>query len=311
MEKNTHMILALFLLVVLCNNAFYAQSRYVTPTSQKILYVGGFGQENYSTIQEAVYDAISGDTVYVYNGTYFESIKINKTINLVGEGKNSTIIDGIQESYCIKICANNSSISNFTIRNSSLNATVIVGTGTVIINNIIRDNGYLAISMKNSCKANISHNHVCYNVRGICQCLHCCNSFISHNLIENNDYCAIYVYKSENITLYKNQILNNKCGIILSLSSNSKISQNQIKNCNQLGVRLYRSSNNTIQKNNFLKSMICSVFSCCKNKWYENYWERPRRTPKPIPGLRQIKCKIFLPAVEFDMTPSLRPYNIN
>jgi hypothetical protein len=35
-----------------------------------ILYVGGSGEGNYSTIQDAVDNASDGDTVFVYNGTY-------------------------------------------------------------------------------------------------------------------------------------------------------------------------------------------------------------------------------------------------
>ena len=48
-------------------------------------------------IQDAVNDASNGDTIYVYNGSspYYEiTIMIEKSINLLGEDRNSTIIDG-------------------------------------------------------------------------------------------------------------------------------------------------------------------------------------------------------------------------
>jgi len=57
------------------------------------LYVGGSGPNNYSSIQSAVNDAVDGDTVFVYNGTYHENVVVNKTINLFGEDRNSTVID--------------------------------------------------------------------------------------------------------------------------------------------------------------------------------------------------------------------------
>jgi len=58
------------------------------------LYVGGSGPGNYSTIQSAINASNPSDMVYVYNGTYDENIIINKSISLIGENKNSTIING-------------------------------------------------------------------------------------------------------------------------------------------------------------------------------------------------------------------------
>jgi len=48
----------------------------------------------YQTIQDGVNNAIDGDTVFVFNGNYTENVIVNKTINLIGEDKNNTIIDG-------------------------------------------------------------------------------------------------------------------------------------------------------------------------------------------------------------------------
>ena len=72
----------------------------------KTIYVDDNGNKDYQTIKEAIYNAIPGDTIYVYNGTYSEYFAINKSINLIGEDKEKTIIqqnNSVYENYLIKI----------------------------------------------------------------------------------------------------------------------------------------------------------------------------------------------------------------
>ncbi|EMR75381.1 nitrous oxidase accessory protein [Thermoplasmatales archaeon SCGC AB-540-F20] len=91
---------------------------------RSILYVGGSGPGNYSTIQEAIDDANSGDTVFVYNGTYYENVDITKDgINLIGENKNITIIDAGNGSGILIKNHDYVNVSNFTIRNAKYNTS--------------------------------------------------------------------------------------------------------------------------------------------------------------------------------------------
>jgi pectin methylesterase-like acyl-CoA thioesterase len=68
-----------------------------------ILYVGGSGEGNYTKIQDAIDNASDGDTVFVYDDSspYIEHIVVNKSIALIGEDKNSTTIDGSNESEIV------------------------------------------------------------------------------------------------------------------------------------------------------------------------------------------------------------------
>ena len=84
----------------------------------KTLYVGGSGSGNYTRIQDAIDDSSSGDTVFVYNGTYYEHIVINVSISLIGENKHSTIIDGSKSGHVILVLNPIITIKDFTIQNS-------------------------------------------------------------------------------------------------------------------------------------------------------------------------------------------------
>ncbi|UCD14567.1 MAG: right-handed parallel beta-helix repeat-containing protein, partial [Thermoplasmatales archaeon] len=65
----------------------------------KTHYVGGNGTGNYTKIQDAIDNASDGDTVFVYNDSspYYENIVVDKSINLIGEGRDTTVIDGVGE----------------------------------------------------------------------------------------------------------------------------------------------------------------------------------------------------------------------
>ncbi len=76
---------------------------------------------NYPTIQEAIDNASIGDTVWVFNGTYNENVIVNKSIQLIGNGTESTIIDGGGMGDVIYVNASMVNISKFTLRNSGTN----------------------------------------------------------------------------------------------------------------------------------------------------------------------------------------------
>ncbi|GAG78228.1 unnamed protein product, partial [marine sediment metagenome] len=84
-----------------------------------ILYVGGDGSGNYTRIQDAVDDASDGDTVYVYNGTYYENVVVYKTIDLIGENRDTTVIDGMHIDDPLRIDTSFIDVCGFTITNSS------------------------------------------------------------------------------------------------------------------------------------------------------------------------------------------------
>jgi len=104
-----------------------------------ILYVGGSGPGNYTTIQSAIDNASSWDTIFVYNGTYQENIIINKCIVLKGENKLNTFIIKNTSNIVNITMANNIIISGFTIIGLSLQMDSV--EDCLIFDNIIDVNG--------------------------------------------------------------------------------------------------------------------------------------------------------------------------
>jgi hypothetical protein len=74
---------------------------------------------DYPSIQQAIDSANNGDTVFVKKGYYPETLIVNKSISIIGEDRNLTIIDGQKKlSQVVLLQADNITFANFTLGNS-------------------------------------------------------------------------------------------------------------------------------------------------------------------------------------------------
>ena len=82
------------------------------------------------SIQKCLNICDTGDTVYVGNGVYHESLIVNKEITLIGMSMDSTVIDGRGQSrvaiYINKLVKSN--IANFKIYGRDLDSATAVAT---------------------------------------------------------------------------------------------------------------------------------------------------------------------------------------
>jgi nitrous oxidase accessory protein NosD len=83
------------------------------------LYVGGNGEGNYTKIQDAIDNATDGDTVFVYDdsSSYYENVVVDKSISLIGENRNTTVVDGGGIDSVIEVSADYVNIEGFTVTN--------------------------------------------------------------------------------------------------------------------------------------------------------------------------------------------------
>ena len=208
------------------------------------LYVGGSGPGNYTNIQNAINDSNNGDTVYVYDDSspYYEHLSVQKSLLLIGEDKNSTIIDGSGSDDIIRVDANRVNIREFTIRNGRSGIHFLYGNynNCSIENNIITRCSYRGIDIHNAYDTVITRNIVTNTTWSGISAYNSRNDFISENVIENNAYYGISFSSCSSILLKRNTIgKNNESGIYLVDSTNMNISDNDFTTRNGLTLKGY------------------------------------------------------------------------
>jgi nitrous oxidase accessory protein len=112
-------IIWFIILIFLVSNFIPIISSYRT-TSNNIIYVDDDGGADYTSIQDAIDNASDRDTIFVYNGIYYEYLQINKSIDLIGDNNKKTIVDGKGRGDVICLKSSDINILNFTIRNASI-----------------------------------------------------------------------------------------------------------------------------------------------------------------------------------------------
>ncbi|MHA1288577.1 MAG: right-handed parallel beta-helix repeat-containing protein, partial [Candidatus Thorarchaeota archaeon] len=76
-----------------------------------------------------------GGTVYIYNGSYWENVVVNKSVTLQGEERDETIVYGA--SPCINVTVNNVTIRDMSVANCTSYGIYINASNATIVNNSI------------------------------------------------------------------------------------------------------------------------------------------------------------------------------
>ncbi len=189
--------------------------------------------DNYTSIQEAINHASAGDTVLIKKGVYVENPIINKTISLVGEDRDATVID---VTAGLKVQSNNVNITGLTIYD-----------------------GYNGITVSsNSCR--LSGNKISDSQVGIAL-LSAYDNVVAENTFQSIGLsAAIQLSYSNNNLIQYNYI--NSCTEGIQLregSSNNTVVDNIVTDCQDVAIRLlgsgvgkkwYGPDSNTIMQNN-------------------------------------------------------------
>jgi nitrous oxidase accessory protein len=241
--------------------------------------------DDYEQIKWAIGNATDGDTVYVRAGTYRENVTIDKSISLVGESRETTIINYWREGRSLTITADHVTLSGFTIMNATHENIRLFGnfatisdnnlsivdpaiygiyayntTGHIIMDNIIEywrpsDVGVYVTGIELLCtnETTVTRNRISYVGYGI-YVHRSDNDIISHNNVYSNGVLGIGImlYVANGNTVFGNNAFNLAYGISTAVSNNNVFCRN---NCslNLAGISIGGDYNivygNTISRN--------------------------------------------------------------
>jgi nitrous oxidase accessory protein len=193
----------------------------------------------YTSIQQAINAAKSGDTILVYEGIYKEhTITITKTVTLKGIGY--PVLDGEKKYEIVAVKANGAVVDGFRIRHSGISTLDDIAgikiyncRDVAIINNIL-DDTFFGI----------------YTQYGT-NCIIQNNTLHTENKIQQLSGNGIHCWKCDSMQIIHNNISGHRDGIYFEFVTNSVIWRNTSENNLRYGLHFMISHNNAYFVNVF------------------------------------------------------------
>jgi hypothetical protein len=268
------------LLISILTLVFSIQPSKAEPTTWT---VDDDGPADFSSIQETINAASPGDTIYVYPGTYYEQVVVNKSVSLIGEddmAKPVVIANGTD--FIFYVSANNVTISGFEIQN--LEEMYTQGWGIILntsSNSIVNGNivdAALAILVDRGSGNNISGNVVTISEFCVYDGLNLRNS--DNNVVTGNNFSVschntVIMYNSNHNYIAFNHILGHLTDLVtISNSNNNSIVGNTLWKPEgfQGHIWLKNSKDNILYHNNFI-SPYWEVFVTIDDASTNNTWD--------------------------------------
>jgi nitrous oxidase accessory protein len=217
--------------------------------------------DDYSSIQDAINNAVEGDTIFIKKGTYVENPVVNKSVSLVGEYRDSTVIDvtaglKVQSNYVnitgltiydgyhgITVSANSCRISENKITDSQVGIALISAYGNIVAENTFQNIGLsAAIQLSYSYNNLVQYNYINSCTEGIQVREGSSNNTVTDNIISDCQDVAI-------------RLLGSGVGHRWYGPDGNTIMRNNISS-SRVGTTVYGSNNNVISNNNYVNNTI-------------------------------------------------------
>ena len=209
--------------------------------------------EDYTSIQDAINNAQSGDIIYIHSGQYYENINIEKDgIIIIGANINETIIDGNNRHNVVNITSNSLYFGNLTLINGiDMRYHNAFGLNIINSNHITIENVNI-----NSCDNGVIFDSSYDSTIN--------NSYIHDNLVRGIMIVGRFENEKSNIEIMNNTLFNNSEGVSIQgqFKCSNYIGSNKFDNHN-ISIRTAsygRISENIIENNSINNSEICGIY---------------------------------------------------
>jgi len=222
MSKKSVLILAfmLFLLWAISSGKFEAtiQCGLAADGTQRIRHI----PSDFTSIQAAIDNASSGDTIVVAPGTYSETLSISKSLTIIGEDRDTTIVDGQGVGDAISIRSDSVTITGLTVMSNGTgirrNAIAVDHHGGIIVDATKLAGSYYALSLAFCSNSIFSNNVIINNTFGI-ELINTNNNVFSNNTISGNGEGIAFDYINNLNVFFGNTFLDNIEGAAIRQSS--------------------------------------------------------------------------------------------
>ena len=241
---------------------------------------------------------------------------INKSINLVGENRETAIIDGMSNGTVVYVGSDNVSISDFKLQYSGCSCSdyygVDVGSSrqnvSIINNNIFSDS--TGILVRKGRDIRIVQNNITHSGDYPILIEDSIGISMFENDVEDN-LNQIYIQNSTQLAIVNNKVMSNGNGITLTNSNNNTLAGNIIASNSLYGLYLSQSDYNMIVRNS-LQSNARNVYVRNSTEYWDNgsegnYWSNYTSTDANNDGIGDNP--FVLDANNTDNHPLMGPFS--